>query len=279
VAIGALVLAVGWGCGSDPTGSTDDPFCSSRPAQTIVAFEDANLEAAVREAILDTVPGDLTCGLVQALTVLRAGHLGISSLEGLQNLIGLSELWIRGNSITDVGQLRGLTNLTSLNLAANSIADISALSGLTRLQFLAINENEAITDISPLRGLTDLTGALWIHNNSITDISPLSGLTKLTTLNAWENSITDISALSELTSLTHVRLHINSITDINALEELTNLELVWLSENSDLNSLQPLIDNVGLGAGVSVNVSSTNVACSDVNLLQARGVAVISDCP
>ena len=274
-----LLLALGWGCTDDPTGPDVDPFCSTRPAIAVVTFEDANLEAAIRTALAVEPQGDLTCGLVEALPVLTAGSAGIMRLAGIENLTGLTTLWIRANSITDIGALSGLTGLTSLNLADNSLTDISALSGLTNLTFLAINENETITDVSALSGLTNLTGTLWMHSNSIIDIGPLSGLTNLTAINAWNNSITDLTALSALTGLTQLRLHLNSITDLSPLSRLTDLELLFLHANPDLSDIGPLLDNPGLGEGAAVNVASTNVSCEDVDALKAKGVSVISDCP
>lgn len=278
VASCSLLLASGWGCTDDATGPYADPFCRTRPTIAIVTFEDANLEAAIRSALPIEPQDDLTCGRLESMPVLTAGSSGITNLAGIENLTGLTNLWIRANSITDIRPLSGLTGLTSLNLADNSITDISALSGLTNLTFLAINENETITDISALTELTNLTGAIWMNSNSITDIGPLSGLTNLTVINAWDNSITDLTALSGLTGLTELRLHINSITDLSPLSGLTNLELIWLQQNPDLSDIGPLLDNPGLGEGVSANLTSTNVSCADVDALEARGVAVISDC-
>jgi hypothetical protein len=40
-----------------------------------------------------------------------------------------------------------------------------------------------------------------------------------------------------------------------------------------------LLDNTGLGAGDQVLLGSTNVSCTDVDALQAKGVSVLSDCP
>ena len=276
--IGLLLLAVGWGCTRDPT-APFIAFCTSQPSSAVAAFEDANLEAEIRAGLSVGSQEDLTCGLLETLTNLNAGHSGIASLAGIENLTSLTTLAIRGNSITDIGPLGGLTSLTFLNLAANSITDISALSGLTSLMFLAINANGHITDISPLSELTSLTGTLWIYGNSITDLNGLSGLTNLTTLNAWDNSITDISAVSGLTSLTTLRLHLNSITDLSVLRGPTNLTLLWLHNNSNLSNIQPLLENPAFGVGASVNLTSTNVSCTDVDALRAKGVAVIFDCP
>ncbi len=163
-------------------------LCSDYSGAAIATFDDANLAAAVRDALSVGAQDDLTCGLVSALTDLEARNAEIESLVGIQNLTSLTNLDLWPNSITDISSLRGLTSLTTLDLGGNSITDISALSGLTRLAFLHLS------------------------NNSITDI-------------------------------------------------------------------QPLLGNTGLGAGDWVLLSSTNVSCTDVAALEAKGVTVTSDCP
>ena len=281
--IGSLLLPLGCGGNDEPTG-LDEPLvlqptelCSDNPVTAIATLEDANLEAAVRTELGVGAQDDLTCGLVSGLSELAAEQAGLTSLVGIQNLTSLTILGLNFNSITDISALSGLTSLTILGLSDNSISDISALSGLTSLTILGLTDN-SITDISALSGLTSLT-FLVLSFNSITDISALSGLTSLTFLDLSSNSITDISALSGLTSLTSLHLNNNSITDISALSGLTSLTSLDLSNNPNLTDIQPLLDNTGLGAGDVVQVQSTNVSCTDVTALQAKGVTVTSDCP
>ena len=79
-------------------------------------------------------------------------------------------------------------------------------------------------------------------------------------------------------SLTDLRLGGNSITDISALSGLTSLTFLFLHNNS-ITDIQPLLDNTGLGADDWVDLRSTNVSCTDVALLQAKGATVTSGCP
>ena len=272
-------------------------LCSDHPASAIATFEDANLDAAIRAALALGPLDDLTCSRISWLTGMDARSLGIVSLVGIQNLTNLTFVRLRFNSITDISALSGLTGLTRLGLSNNSITDISALSGLTSLTRLGLSNN-SITDISALSGLTSLT-RLFLSNNTITDISALSGLTSLTNLQLSFNAITDISALSGLTnltllplggnsisnisplsgltSLTGLFLFDNSITDISALSGLTSLVTLNLQINAGLTDIQPLLDNTGLGAGDTVDLSGTGVSCTDVAALQAKGVFVFSD--
>ncbi len=150
--IGSVLLLLGWGCNGDPTGPgpTVEPFCSDQPDSAIVAFEDANLEAAIRAELSIGPQDDLTCGLVSGLTTLEAFSAGIESLVGIQDLTNLTFLNLNNNSITHIGPLRWLTNLKTLSLINNSITDISALSGLTSLTLVVLSSNSNLSNIQPL---------------------------------------------------------------------------------------------------------------------------------
>jgi hypothetical protein len=63
------------------------------------------------------------------------------------------------------------------------------------------------------------------------------------------------------------------------LSGLSNLRYLVLDNNPNLTDIQPLLDNTGLGADDTVDRESTNVSCSDVAALEAKGVTVQSDCP
>lgn len=310
-----LFLTLGCGGGDDPTDpgddNPDDPLaavtlqpgdlCSANPDSAIGTFTDANLDAAVRRALLVGAQAHLTCDLLSGATEVAGGSAGVESLLGIQNLPSLANLDISFNRITDVGPLSGLTNLTDLNLFSNLVADIGALSGLTGLTELRLADNlvsdsgisvlsgftaltlldlriNSLTDISGLSALTSLT-SLRLESNTIIDIGALSELTSLTGLWLFNNLITDIGALSGLTGLTELDLHGNSITDVGSLSGLTNLTFLGLSNNPDLSDIQALLDNTGLGVDDAVDLKTTNASCTDVAALETKGVSVSSDCP
>jgi hypothetical protein len=305
---------------SAPPTLQPDQLCSASPGYARATFEDANLEAAVRDALSADTQGALTCEMLATVERLDASALGIASLVGIQNLPSLWDLDLNKNEITDIGPLAGLSDLWFLNLNFNSLTDIAAVSGLEGLDNLSLEYNP-ITDIQPLSGLTGLTdlrlgatsvadygplGALTsleylglsdnsitdvsslsgllsghaglrylgLSDNAITDIEPLGELTSVTNLGLSGNSLSDIGALSRLTRLSTLVLTENSITDLSALSGLTTLTYVGLSGNPELDDIQPLLDNKGLGAGVSVTLLRTQVRCLDVAALRARGVTV-----
>ena len=100
----------------------------------------------------------------------------------------------------------------------------------------------------------------------------------LTTLDALSLGITSLMGIQNLTSLGFLVLDNNSITDISALSGLTSLVGLGLNGNPNLTDIQPLLDNTGLGAGDTVFLSNTNVSCTDVAALEAKGVTVTSVC-
>ena len=109
---------------------------------------DANLEAAIREAI-HKPEGPIYPSDLEGLTSLDAPERSIADLTGLEYCTGLTELWLSSNQISDILSLAGLTSLTSLIPSDNHISDISPLAGLTSLTRLELRSNQ-ISDILPL---------------------------------------------------------------------------------------------------------------------------------
>lgn len=292
-------------------------LCGVNPAYAIATFEDANLEGRVRAAAgvtgdltcevvtsftrLEAFAAGITglAGIqnassvdtlflnlnaitdvspLSAMTSLRWVALYGNSLTSVNPLGGLSELevlWVYDNSIETVSALGGLTGLRELVAMNNSITDLSGLAGLTHLQRLFVSNN-ALTHMRPVAGLTGLVD-LVLHDNSITTIESLGALSGLARLELQDNLLTDVSGLMGANALTKLDLRNNAITDITPLSGLTNLTDLLLSGNPGLTSIQPLLDNSGLGDGDLVILGSIpNVSCADVALLEATGASVTS---
>jgi len=210
--------------------------CSDHPPESIVTFEDDKLTVAVRVALLVPVGVGLTCERADDLGWFPASNDTIASLAGIQNLTGLTYLWLDSNSINDLTPLQELTGLQRLVLDRNDVTDISPLAGLTNLDFLGLGEN-SISDVTPLAGLTSLTN-LNLQANSISDVSALAGLTSLDRLFLGENSVTDVSPLAGLTALTILNLYDNGISDITSLAGLTALTYFGLGRDT-ISDLSP----------------------------------------
>ena len=171
---------------------------AAQPAPVPIAFEDPNLEAAVRKAIRKQ-SGELTDMDAMSIESLYAPKCSISRLGGIEYLTGLQRLDLSSNSISNISPLAGLTALRSVSLNDNEISDITPLAGLAQVTEIRLVRNR-IFDISPLARLAGLEH-LSLAGNWVSDISPLTGLTKIHSLALDDNLISDISPLATNTCL------------------------------------------------------------------------------
>ena len=268
-------------------------------AENPVYFGDANLKAAVEQALGKTNP---TPTDMRGLDSLTASHKGIVSLTGLEcatslqfldlgyNQISdlsplsllsgptpLQFLYLYCNQISNLSPLSGLTNLSFLGLSYNQISDISALSGLTHLYQLHLGDNQ-ISNLSPLSGLTNLY-TLDLSNNQVIDFSPLSSLTSLVTIDLSYNQISDISALSGLTHLRNLFLSNNQISNLSPISSLTNLQTLSLNDN-EVSDISMLVGSMSLQA-VYLQQNPLNANAYNIYIPQLiqRGVYVYYDPP
>lgn len=228
-----------------------------------VTIPDLNLRAAIAETLgkenADTVP--FTLAEMATLTSLKASDRDIKDLTGLESAIKLEEMWISGNSVSDLSPLAVLTNFIGLHAWETSISDLSPLTGMTKLRWLDFG-NTPVSDLSPLSDMTSLR-KLTFYACDIKDISPLSGLTGLTRLAVGGNrEISDASAVAELINLEHLDFHHDSISDLKPLAGLTKLKYLNLYDNRLISDVSPL---AGLTSLTSLNLGQNMI--SDVSHL------------
>ncbi len=213
-------------------------------------FRDPELRAAVEEALGKETGSAISGEEMSSLRELDAGGRGIRDLTGLEQAVGLEELRLGANRLTDIEPLAGLKSLRFLGLSSNpALASVRPLSGLTRLNHLELSYS-GVTDVAPLSGLTNLK-RLDLNYNEVADVGPLAGLAGLNHLDLGRNRITDLGALSGLTNLNYVDLNENEVTDLGPLAGLTGLEYLDLSRNraTDLEPLSSLKNLVWLRLG------------------------------
>lgn len=154
------------------------------------------------------------------------------------------------------------------------------LSDVFGIGNLTWDEHE-ILDLTGLNQLPNLRlfSARYCGATCLSDISGVAGCPELEYLNLAYNDITDISALAGLNTLEHLDLSGNdNLEDISALANLANLSYVDLAFTA-VTSLQVLVDNTGITAGDTVNVSCTEInGGPDVTALEERGVMVWMGC-
>jgi len=182
---------------------------------------------------------------------------GLTSLEGIQSLVFLEELWFAGNQVQDLSPLKTLTNLEFLWASENRVSDLRPLEGLKNLTRLWITDNE-IRDLSPLRALT-LLQELYLSRNLIVDLSPLEKLIHLTRLDLAGNQIQSIAPLKNLSALQRLDCERNAVRDIGSLF----CQTAWASDTYiDIR-----------WNGIDLSADSRMIEC--ISLQQNRGVVIL----
>ena len=212
-------------------------------AQT-VNIPDANLRAAIEEALGKTSGARITADEMLTLTRLEAENRSIEDLSGLETATNLEVLMLSHNLISDISPLAALLRLHHIRLEDNAISDISPLAGLIGLDdYLNISHN-VVSDLSPLTGLINLRG-LNISDNLIVNLSPLSGLIKLDGIAMSGNPPADLSPLSALTNLRHFHSWGTPILDLAPLAKLPKIREINIC-GGEISDLSPLADATGL---------------------------------
>lgn len=292
VAPGAVALALG--CAGPPAGAPtvpppseaalvvpSGPVCGEQSGSTVVSFPDENLERVIRAAIGVGAAEALTCSTLARVTSLHAPDARIENLSGIENLVGLTEIYIYGsNAIRDVTPLSLLPALSDLNLARNAIEDIGPLAAIHTLTSLDLTGNP-IRDITPIGRLTGLTRLRIGHGTELADLGALRALTSLTRLELDANAIVDLRPLAVLSQLTRLSLQDNRhLSDLGPLSHLARLEVLSLGGTAvaDLSALGGLsrLSTLGL-EGTRVHDLGPLLGLADLARLDLTGNMQLSD--
>ena len=239
-------------------------FPLTTTAQT-VNIPDANLRAAIEEALGKAPNARITVDEMETLNRLDTNNRGISNLTGLETAINLEDLRLNHNLISDISPLAELLRLLRVELEDNTISDISPLKGLINLDSLHISHN-LISDISPVEGLVNLRWVNLGHNvvddwspladlvkleglnmsdNPVADLSPLTGLISLRYFHSWGTPILDLAPLAESPKLREISICGGEISDLSPLEGLTSLKELYFPGN-EITDISPLASLTGL---------------------------------
>ena len=148
-----------------------------------------------------------------------------------------------------------------------------------------LEPSELCSDHDPVTAVPNFEdGNLWLAIRAALSVVSASDITcglasGLTDLTAQDAGIENLVGIQNLTGLMTLYLNGNSITEISSLSGLTGLVDLRLDGNANLTDIQPLLDNTGFGAGDIVDLRDTSVSCTDVALLEAKGVIVLANCP
>lgn len=230
-----------------------------------VQFEDPALEEAVRIAI-NKPEGKIEPKDVDLMQTLDATGYGIESLEGIEALGELKNLYLEDNFVKSVAPLGTLTKLEVLDLRNNEITNLDAID-FDQILFLPIRElslrhnvkrdevgkETRLSDISLLGQMITLR-ELDIRDNHIEELAPLGNLRDLKELDLRENRFDNIQGLESLVELEELNLRDNHIESLEPLRYLSRLKYLNIHSVSGIESLEPLSNLVNLETLIMRNV-------------------------
>jgi Leucine-rich repeat (LRR) protein len=235
-----------------------------------VVFKDPAVEKEVRY-IIHKPTEVLTAKDVYDISYIDLNSRKVQSLEGIEHITNLRNLYLYGNNITDVAPLAKLNNLEWLELRNNKISDVSPLGGLSNLEYLYL-EGNPIDDLSALSGLTKLVDFSFLGCNNLKDAETKLMNTKQVVSIVDANLEEAIKAklgkktgkISVLDAVSISELDISG-TKINSLEGIQyfkNLRYINIS-NCEVDDIKPLSSLKGL-----MTVNLTNNKIVDISSLE-----------
>ena len=132
--------------------------------------------------------------LPEGVTQLDISHSGISSLEGVQRLSGLSRLAAADTPVTDLTPLATCQQLERVDISDTAVTDLTPLESCGKLQLLKADE----TPLTTLQGLETCIElrCISLKNAQLTDISGLRNTTLLEYVQFSGNRLEDVSVLA-----------------------------------------------------------------------------------
>lgn len=132
--------------------------------------------------------------LPEGVTQLDISRSGISSLEGVQRLSGLSRLVAADTPVTDLTPLATCQQLERVDISDTAVTDLTPLESCGKLQLLKADE----TPLTTLQGLETCIElrCISLKNAQLTDISGLRNTTLLEYVQFSGNRLEDVSVLA-----------------------------------------------------------------------------------
>lgn len=175
---------------------------------------------------------------LKALRTLDISSDRISDLAPIASLTALEDLWMSGNTPSNIKKLRTLKNLTSLDVSDCGLTSLSVVNDFPALTTLIAENNE----ISSLSTFTKKVNDLYLTNNPLSDLSPLQGQTSLVALHLGGTQVSDLSPLRSLAKLEFLDLCETPVSDLSPLKQCPALATLFCSDGTDVTGLPDTID-------------------------------------
>ncbi|EKZ1089176.1 internalin N-terminal domain-containing protein, partial [Listeria monocytogenes] len=235
-------------------------YTLTNPTPINEIFPDPNLAKVVADWLKQpSVTSAVTQSQLNTVRALHFTSAGVQSLEGVQYLQNLTQLFGYGNQVSDLTPLSNLTQLETLYIPKNRLSDLTPIANLSKLTTLDVEFNNVqtidqlmnltnlielnisanpVSDISVVKKMTQLE-FLTMRDCNVTDLAPVQNLSNMMMLWAGGNQITDITPLKNMSNLLGLSLFGNNITDISVVENLSSLEDFDIKANhvKDISSL------------------------------------------
>ncbi len=159
----------------------------------------------------------------------------------------LEELYLGGNTITQVSSLSQLSTLTHLDLSGNPISDqseiVTVLDSNKNISHLWLND--IVLTGMYFSGSSLPLKVLEIENTGIRDLDFVSGVLTLKELNAANNVLESLQPLIQLQSLEVLNVNGNFLKSLEGITQLNSLVSLEVSHNPNLDktSLAEVINN------------------------------------
>ncbi|CAL6000709.1 Conserved_hypothetical protein [Hexamita inflata] len=173
---------------------------------------------------------------------LTINSCNLSDLQGIQDMIQLTDLNLSMNQLKDISLLASLINLTHLDLGQNNIENINVLANFKKLTSLDFSQN-LVADISAISQLTQIQ-FLDLSYNFVIKLEDLSPLTSLVRLNVSKNDISSVDCLQKMINLEYLNISFNKIISIEICKQLPILSDLRLESNF-IQNFEPIasLDN------------------------------------
>ncbi|HSC87893.1 MAG TPA: hypothetical protein VLC09_11505 [Polyangiaceae bacterium] len=231
----------------------------------------------------------------------------VSELGPIAAAIRLRSLSLGGGGCTNAGQitsltpLAGLTNLESLDISLQPVTSLAPLANLPALQWL-VADGVTTADFSALAQLTRLrelslngaTGFDWddvtslpylrrlgANGTGLTSLDALAEKASLREISAADNALTSLAGLKFPAGLYSLDAARNDITTVAGLVIPPGTSWLNLWGNQLTNAAELLEADLppGLELWLFENPFNCDEAVPVFEQLEARGVAVLHDCP
>ncbi len=173
-------------------------------------------------------------GFVRNLRVLDLSKNRLVNLDGIQNCVHLSELYLGNNSLND-SQLRHLVSLSELevlDLSHNNLRDSKSwtlIESLLKLRILFNNMNEYSTITFKKPSL--MLEHIQINDNNLTNIEFSSPKISVISLSLKNNQLSQIKGLANLQSLQNLHCDNNQLVSIESLQQMINVKQITANTN------------------------------------------------